>query len=194
MEENMEAQVGAEEETTVRATAETATETTVPATVETAVETPPEGGGESSGGAGTVAQIDPEELAALRSVYPDADPQGDMSDPLFRGLLCGEVKPTLRQVYELYHHERLTEAAVGTAVSKAVSAAVSAALAEALPTAVAEAEANLLADIRLRGNRPPENGVGSPAVVASHPSVDRLTRAERAALAGRAERGERIRL
>lgn len=194
MEENMEAQVGAEEETTVRTTAETATETTVPATVETAVETPPEGGGESSGGAGTVAQIDPEELAALRSVYPDADPQGDMSDPLFRGLLCGEVKPTLRQVYELYHHERLTEAAVGTAVSKAVSAAVSAALAEALPTAVAEAEANLLADIRLRGNRPPENGVGSPAVVASHPSVDRLTRAERAALAGRAERGERIRL
>lgn len=189
----MEAQVSAEEETTVRATAETATEMPE-VTVETAVETTPEGGGESSDGAGTVAQIDPEELAALRSVYPDADPQGDMSDPLFRGLLCGEVKPTLRQVYELYHHERLTEAAVGTAVSKAVSAAVSAALAEALPTAVAEAEANLLADIRLRGNRPPENGIGSPAVVASHPSVDRLTRAERAALAGRAERGERIRL
>lgn len=193
MEENMEAQVGAEEETTVRATAETATEMPE-ATVETAVETTPEGGGESSDGAGTVAQIDPEELSALRSVYPEADPQGDMSDPLFRGLLCGEVKPTLRQVYELYHHERLTEAAVGTAVSKAVSAAVSAALAEALPTAVAEAEANLLADIRLRETRPPENGIGSPAVVASHPSVDRLTRAERAALAGRAERGERIRL
>lgn len=182
MDENMEAQVGAEEETTAEAVTEAVDE---PAAEEN---------GASSDGAGTVAEIDPDELAALRSVYPDADPQGDMSDPLFRGLLCGEVKPTLRQVYELYHREQLTETAVGTAVSKAVSAAVSAALAEALPTAVAEAEANLLADIRLRGSRPPENGIGSPAVVASHPSVDRLTKAERAALAGRAERGERIRL
>lgn len=178
MDENMEAQVGAEEAITAEAVAESAAE-------ENEV---------SSDGAGKVAEIDPDELAALRSVYPDADPQGDMSDPLFRGLLCGEVKPTLRQVYELYHRERLTEAAVGIAVSEAVSAAVSAALAEALPAAVAEAEANLLADIRLRGNRPPENGIGSPAVVASHPSVDRLTKAERAALASRAERGERIRL
>lgn len=186
MDETMEAQIGAEEETTIETTTET--------TIETAVDTAPKEGSEPSDGAGMVAQIDPDELTALRSVYPDADPQGDMSDPLFRGLLCGEVKPTLRQVYELYHRESLTAAAVKGAVGPAVSQAVSEALAEAVPAAVAEAEERLLADIRLRGTRPVENGIASPAVVASHPSVDRLTRSERAALAHRAERGEQIRL
>lgn len=190
MNETMEAQIGAEEETTI----ETATETTIETTAETAADTTPEEGGVPSDGTGMVAQIDPDELTALRSVYPDADPLGDMSDPLFRGLLCGEVKPTLRQVYELYHREALTAAAVKGAVGPAVSQAVSEALAEAVPAAVAEAEERLLADIRLRGTRPVENGIASPAVVASHPSVDRLTRSERAALAHRAERGEQIRL
>lgn len=138
--------------------------------------------------------IDPSELAALRELYPHADPVADMADPLFCGLLSGDVKPTLRQVYELCHHDDLTAAAVSKAVSTAVADAVSAALAEAIPAAVAEAEANLMEDIRLRGARPSENGVGAPGAVESHPSVDRLTRSERAALAYRAERGERIRL
>lgn len=134
--------------------------------------------------------IDPAELAALRGLYPDADPAVDMADPLFCGLLSGAVKPSLRQVYELCHREALTASAVTSAVDQAVAAA----LASAVPAAVAEAEENLLAAIRLHGARPSENGVGSPGAVVSHPSVDRLTRSERAALAYRAERGERIRL
>ena len=93
-----------------------------------------------------------------------------MNDPVFRGLVCGEIKPTLRQVYELFHRDRLTAAAVGNA------------------------EQRLLDDIRLHGARPIENGVSTPCAVSSHPSVDRLTRSERAQLARRAEHGERIRL
>lgn len=113
-----------------------------------------------------------------------------MNDPVFRGLLCGEIKPTLRQVYELFHRDRLTAAAVGNAVSDALAREIP----PAVETAVAAAEQRLLDDIRLHGARPIENGVSTPCAVSSHPSVDRLTRSERAQLARRAEHGERIRL
>jgi hypothetical protein len=138
------------------------------------------------------------EIAELRAVYPDAEPERDMADPVFGGLVRGEIRPTLRQVYEMFHHDRLTEAAVGDAVSEALAkeipAAAAAASASAAEAAAKEAEERLLEDIRLQGIRPVENGVGTPAAVASHPAVDRLTRAERAQLARRAEHGERIRL
>lgn len=148
---------------------------------------------EPDGGAGK-ASLSPAELADLRAAYPDADVEQDMNDPVFRGLVRGEVKPTLRQVYELFHREQLTAAAVGSAVSDALAREIPAAVASATASAVAEAEERLLDDIRLRGTRPSENGVGTPCAVASHPSVDRLTRSERAQLARRAEHGERIRL
>ena len=143
---------------------------------------------------GTEPSLSSAELAELRKAYPDADAEQDMNDPVFRGLVRGEIRPTLRQVYELFHREQLTEAAIGNAVSDALAREVPVAVEAAVAEAVAQAEVHLLEDIRLRGARPSENGVGTAGVVASHPSVDRLTRSERAQLARRAEHGERIRL
>ncbi len=141
-------------------------------------------------GSAASPSLSPAELADLRASYPDADPEQDMNDPVFRGLVCGEIKLTLRQVYELFHRDRLTAAAVGNAVSDALAREIP----PAVETAVAAAEQRLLDDIRLHGARPIENGVSPPCAVSSHPSVDRLTRSERAQLARRAEHGERIRL
>ena len=143
---------------------------------------------------GTEPLLSSTELTELRKAYPNADAEQDMNDPAFRALVCGEVRPTLRQVYELFHRDQLTEAAIENAVADALAREVPAAVETAVAEAVAQAEAHLLEDIRLRGARPVENGVGAAGVVASHPSVDRLTRSERAQLARRAEHGERIRL
>ena len=56
--------------------------------------------------------------------------------------------------------------------------------------ACAEAERRLLSHIRARGMRPAENGV--QVAHSALPDVARMTRAERAELAKRVERGERI--
>ena len=87
-------------------------------------------------GSAASPSLSPAELADLRASYPDADPEQDMNDPVFRGLVCGEIKPTLRQVYELFHRDRLTAAAVGNAVSDALAREIP----PAVETAVAAAE------------------------------------------------------
>ncbi len=115
---------------------------------------------------------------ALRAVYPTFDLEREMKDPAFRGLVCGEVRPTLAQAYTLCHGEEL--------VAEAVRAAVEA--------AVAEAESRLTEHIAARGLRPCENGLSARGAVRMHPSVDHLTREDRAMLARRAGRGESIRL
>ena len=118
------------------------------------------------------------EARALREDYPAFDMEREMQDRTFRDLVSGAVRPTLRQAYELCHRAELTAAAVDTAVTAAVR----------------QAEEDLLAHIRARGQRPAENGTTSAGAVQTHPSVDRLTRSDRADLARRAERGEHVRL
>ena len=163
---------------------------------------------------GTVnGYVDGEEAERLRAVYPTFDPEKEMQDPIFHALALGEVRPTLRQVYELCHAaeifgahaEKASEAASETApgvvsevdsgaASEAVAAKDSAAVASAVASAIAEAEERLLGSIRARGYRPPENGLSASGGVRMHPAVDKLTRSDRAQLAKRAERGETIRL
>ena len=117
------------------------------------------------------------EAEALRAVYPAFDLAVEMSHPVMGAILRGEVKPTLRQLYEAVHWESIaaerTEAAVAVAVR--------------------ESEERLLGHIRARGQRPSENGISAAAGVRMHPAVGRLTRRERAPLARRAECGEHIR-
>lgn len=151
---------------------------------------------------GTVnGYVDGEEAERLRAVYPTFDPEKEMQDPVFRALALGEVRPTLRQVYELCHAaeifgahaEKASEAASETAPG-VVSEVDSGAASEAVAAAIAEAEERLLGSIRARGYRPPENGLSASGGVRMHPAVDKLTRSDRAQLAKRAERGETIRL
>ncbi len=131
-----------------------------------------------------------EEATALQAIYPAFDLAGMMEDEGFRGLVSGEVKPTLRQVYEMMRPQVLVEAQVQTKVSESLAAVVDAAVSEA----VAMAEKNLCNHIQARGMRPRESGSNAASGVRTHPAVHRLTREDRAKLAQMAQRGENVRL
>ena len=149
-------------------------------------ETTPEGkvlAGEASAGeaiAGSSARENPsweDEAEALRAVYPGFDLATEMRHPVMGAMLRGEIKPTLRQLYEAVHWESMAAERVEAAVAAAVR----------------ESEERLLGHIRARGQRPSENGINAAAGVRMHPAVNRMTRRERAQLARRAECGEHIR-
>jgi hypothetical protein len=129
-----------------------------------------------------------EEAEGVRAVYPDFDLTAALGDPVLGALLRGEIKPTLRQLYEATHLDTVTAGRVASEVQAKVAEAVSAAVAEA----VRETEERLLSHIRARGQRPSEVGTGAAAGIRMHPAVSRLTRKERAMLAKRAENGETI--
>ena len=129
-----------------------------------------------------------EEAEGVRAVYPDFDLTAALGDPVLGALLRGEIKPTLRQLYEATHLDTVTAGRVASEVQAKVAEAVSAAVAEA----VRETEERLLSHIRARGQRPSEVGTGGAAGIRMHPAVSRLTRKERAMLAKRAENGETI--
>lgn len=129
-----------------------------------------------------------EEAEGVRAVYPDFDLTAALGDPVLGALVRGEIKPTLRQLYEATHLDTVTAGRVASEVQAKVAEAVSAAVAEA----VRETEERLLSHIRARGQRPSEVGTGGAAGIRMHPAVNRLTRKERAMLAKRAENGETI--
>jgi hypothetical protein len=129
-----------------------------------------------------------EEAEGVRAVYPDFDLTAALADPVLGALVRGELKPTLRQLYEVTHLDTVTAGRVASEVQAKVAEAVSAAVAEA----VRETEERLLSHIRARGQRPSEVGTGGAAGIRMHPAVNRLTRKERAMLAKRAENGETI--
>jgi hypothetical protein len=132
------------------------------------------------------------EAEEVRAIYPDFNPAAALEDPLLGALLRGEVKPTLRQLYEATHLEDILENRVAAGVQERVASAVSEAVAAAVATAVRETEERLLSHIRARGRRPAEVGAAGGAGIRMHPAVNRLTRKERAMLAKRAENGETI--
>ena len=133
-----------------------------------------------------------EEAEGVRAVYPDFDLAAALGDPVLGGLLRGEVKPTLRQLYEATHLDVITAGRVASEVQTKVAEAVSEAVASAVAEAVRDTEERLLSHIRARGQRPSEVGTGGAAGIRMHPAVNRLTRKERAMLAKRAENGETI--
>lgn len=140
--------------------------------------------------------VDTELLAQaelLRQSYPDFDLAAQMEDPLFRGFVSGELRPNLRQIFELCNQSEITKRKVEAAVSEAVAEAVEHAVAEAVARTVAETEERMLSHIRARGQRPTESGLHAAQGVRTHPAVGRLTKADRERLARRASRGETIR-
>ena len=133
-----------------------------------------------------------EEAEGVRAVYPDFDLTAALGDPVLGALLRGEIKPTLRQLYEAVHLDEILESRVASGVQAQVAEAVSEAVSAAVAEAVRETEERLLSHIRARGQRPSEVGTVGGGGIRMHPAVNRLTRRERAMLAKRAENGETI--
>ena len=146
-------------------------------------------------GSADTAGVDEELLAeaeGVRAVYPHFDLTAELSHPVLGGILRGEVKPTLRQLYEAVHLDDILESRVASGVQAQVAEAVSEAVSAAVAEAVRETEERLLSHIRARGQRPSEVGTVGGGGIRMHPAVNRLTRKERAMLAKRAENGETI--
>ena len=146
-------------------------------------------------GSADTAGVDEELLAeaeGVRAVYPHFDLTAELSHPVLGRILRGEVKPTLRQLYEAVHLDDILESRVASGVQAQVAEAVSEAVSAAVAEAVRETEERLLSHIRARGQRPSEVGTVGGGGIRMHPAVNRLTRKERAMLAKRAENGETI--
>lgn len=134
------------------------------------------------------------EAEALRAIYPDFDLETELGDPVLGAILRGKGKPTLRQLYEAAHFDRIMDGRVAEAVQSAVTSAVADAVEVAVTDAVRTTEERVLDHIRARGRRPAENGTRAASGIRMHPAVSRLTRRERAMLAKRAENGETVKL
>ena len=132
------------------------------------------------------------EVEGVRAVYPHFDLTAELSHPVLGAILRGEVKPSLRQLYEAVHLDDILESRVASGVQAQVAEAVTGAVTEAVAAAVRETEERLLSNIRARGQRPSEMGTVGGGGIRMHPAVNRLTRKERAMLAKRAENGETI--
>lgn len=141
------------------------------------------------------------EAEALRERYPGFDPEAAWVDPRIGGVMRGEGRLTLRQIYEAVSFDRLMEeriaahAAAGEAsVDARVAEAVERAVGAAVDAAVQASEERLLDHLRLNGARPAENGTSGESGIRMQFAVDRLTRKERAMLADRAQNGEFVHL
>ena len=106
----------------------------------------------------------------LKEMYPGFDFRTEIANRDFQGLLRSGV--SVQQAYELMHMEEIKQAAAKSAAQ----------------TASAQMQANLKA----KQSRPAENGLSSKTAVIVKNDVSKLTRAERAEIARRAQYGDKI--
>ena len=106
----------------------------------------------------------------MQEMYPGFDFRAEIANRDFQGLLRAGV--SVQQAYELIHMEEIKQAAARSAAQ----------------TASAQMQANLKA----KQSRPAENGTNSKTAVIVKNDVSKLTRAERAEIARRAQYGENI--
>lgn len=104
-----------------------------------------------------------EEADRLREVYPWCDPEREMQDPAFRALALGEVRPTLRQVFELLHASEIFGGASGAGAVPASEAASVPAPAAASVTAEASAPASAPASEPASAPAPAPASVPAPS-------------------------------
>ena len=113
------------------------------------------------------------EESAVREKYPEFDLQAQSQDPAFASLLQGFAKNpevSLTTLYELFELDNLKKAAA--------------------QSAAADTARQIMGAVQLRRARPHENGLQDASPETGRAS--RLTRAQRAALAERAAKGEHI--
>lgn len=111
------------------------------------------------------------EAAELRKIYPDFDLNAELSDPRFKSLIMTknpQYKISMKDAFRIVHFDELNRAA-----EKAAAIAVTKSL-------------------NARGQRPPENGSGGGSGVIVKNDVRALTKKDRAEIARRVSRGEKI--
>lgn len=107
---------------------------------------------------------------ALKSLYPTFDFQAEANNREFLGLLRSGLP--VQKAYELIHMDEIKEAAARTAAQ----------------TTGAQMEAR----IKSKASRPSENGTSSQSAAIVKNDVHNLNRADRAEIARRVQRGEKI--
>ena len=107
----------------------------------------------------------------VKQLYPTFDFQREVANRDFQGLLRSGL--SVQQAYELMHMEEIK---AGTARAAAQTAG-----------------AQMKANIQRKAARPTENGTSSQSAVIVKNDVHNLSRADRAEIARRAQRGEKIR-
>lgn len=113
-----------------------------------------------------------QESEALKGIYPNFDFEAEAGNETFTRLLRSGVD--VRTAYEVAHHDEIISGAMQFTAQK-----------------VQEKTVN---DIRARGMRPSEGGLGENPAGEGRLDVSKLTRAQRAEMAKRASRGEIITL
>lgn len=111
------------------------------------------------------------EAEEMKGIYPEFDLNTELSDPRFKSLLMTknpQYKISMKDAYRIVHFDELNKAAE-----------------EAAARAVAKS-------VNARAGRPPENGIGSGAGVVVKNDVKSLTKKDRAEIAKRVSRGEKI--
>ena len=111
-----------------------------------------------------------QEAAQVKELYPSFDFKTEAQNPQFLSLLKSGVG--VEHAYKMIHFDELTQNAARVAAQ----------------TADAQAQAK----IRQKASRPSENGTSSKTAVVVKDNVSNLTRKERAEIARRVARGEKI--
>ena len=106
----------------------------------------------------------------IKQVYPGFDLDAEMADPQFQQLLRSGVD--MKTAYEVIHKDEIIPAA--------------------MQFAVAQTEQKLTNKIIAGSKRPAENGMASNAASLVKSDVSQLTKADRAEIIRRVQRGERI--
>lgn len=110
------------------------------------------------------------EAEQLKQLYPGFDFRAESANKQFTDLLKANIP--VRQAYELVHMEEIKAAAAKTAAQTAGQ--------------------QMAAKIQSKAARPQENGMSSQSAVIVKNDVHSLSRAERAEIARRVQRGEKI--
>lgn len=109
-----------------------------------------------------------EQAAETRSIYPEFDFEREIKNPEFVRLL--KIGVSVKNAYEVVNIDAILE------------------------NNTKKAEKKVVDSIRLKGNRPVENGSEGAAGILLSGNASKLSRKERAELAKRAARGEKISL
>lgn len=111
-----------------------------------------------------------QEAEQVKSIYPTFDFQREVADQNFRGLLKSGI--SVQKAYELMHMEEIKEATAAAAAKTASQ--------------------QMVARVQSQAARPSENGMSSQSAVIVKNSVHDLSKAERAEIARRVQRGDKI--
>lgn len=109
-----------------------------------------------------------EQAEQVKQIFPDFDLQSEMQNPTFQRLLSSGID--MRSAFVACHDAEVLQGAMQYTAAE-----------------VRKATAN---ELRSKGSRPRENASSSQASASARTDVSRLTRADRAAMAERAMRGE----